>query len=270
MAFRKNVKKYARKAWKVVKKVTGDRYGRGWKQISTKGIPQMVKDINYLKQAINSEKLRFVIASSATSPIGVGQIKANAPGYFTTDITPTPSQGDGYNNRTGSSIKLHSTNMRFCFTEQNATATTLRFKIFIFKPKMDTLPATAVSEIFNANPFTGFIDYNSTRNPDYFKDYQLVRFKRVTIPMNPASLTGQVGVREARVGLKYKSHHVRWDKNTSIITGGQLIMVVFCDTGNDGAVTPTVAPYNSQTVPMQNASSGAFMMYNIEHFYYDN
>lgn len=264
------VKKYAKKAWKVVKKVTGDRYGRGWKQISTKGIPQMVKDINYLKSAINSEKLRFVVASSPTSPTGLAQINGNAPGYIALDITPTPTQGDGYNNRTGSSIKIHSSNFRFMFTEQSSTLSPLRFKIMIFEVKGNTTTtSTAMSEIFNANPFTGFIDYNSSRNPDYFKDYKLLKTAYTGLSLNPASLVGQQNVKELRFGMKFKNRHVRWDKNTSVITSGQLIMVILCNSGNWGAA-PTAAPYNAQTVPVQAASTGALENHYIEHYYYDN
>lgn len=267
--FRQFVKRAGRKAWKAVKKITGDRYGRGWKQISTKGIPQMVKDINYLKSAINSEKLRYVIAPG-TSPTGIGQINGNAGGHIALDITPTPTQGDGYSNRTGSSVKLHSSNFRFFFTEQSSTMSDLRFKIMVFKVQGNaTTAATAFSEIFNANPFTGIVDYNSSRNPDYFKDYKLIKTKYCKIPMNPASLVGQQGVKEVRFGMKYRNHHVRWDKNTAVITSGQLVMFIFCNSGNAGAV-PTSAPWNGASIPVQAISTGGLENHYIEHYYYDN
>lgn len=261
--------KYVKKAWKAIKKYTGDRYGRGWNEISTKGVSQMVKDINYLKSAINSEKLRFII-NPGTSTTALGQIAGNAPGYIAADITPTPTQGDGYNNRTGSSIKIHSSNYKFFFTEQSSTMSHLKFKIMIFRVNGNsTTTATAISEIFNANPFTGIIDYNSSRNPDYFKDYKLIKTKYADIPMNPASLVGQQGVKEIRFGMKLRNYHVRWDKNTSVITSGQLLMFIFCNSGNTGAV-PTSAPYNGASIPVQAASTGALENHYIEHYYYDN
>lgn len=270
--FRRFVKRAGRKAWKAIKKVTGDRYGRGWKQISTKGIPQMVKDINYLKSAINSEKLRFTLNTSQTAPTAIGQINGNAVGYHGQDITPTPSQGDGYNNRTGSSIKLHSSNLRFMFVEQANTMSDLRFKVMLFEVKgKPTTAATAANEIFQANPFTGIIDYNSTRNPDYYKDYKLLRIRHAKIPMNPASLVGQTGIKEIRVGMKYKSRHVRWDKNTSVVTSGQIIMFVFCDSGNCETTASTlVSPYNNTSIPVKGVLTGGLLNYYIDHFYYDN
>lgn len=268
--FKKYVKRQSRRAWKAIKKFTGDRYGRGANQIISKGIPQMVRDIKMLKSVVNSEKLRFVVASSSTSPTGLAQINGNAPGYIALDITPTPTQGDGYSNRTGSSIKLHSTNYRFMFTEQSATLSPLRFKIMIFEVMGNTTtPATAIAEIFNANPFTGFIDYNSSRNPDYFKDYKLLKTAYSGLSLNPASLVGQQNVKELRFGMKYKNRHIRWDKNTSVITSGQLIMVILCNSGNWGSA-PTASPYNSATVPVQTASTGALENHYIEHYYYDN
>lgn len=270
--FRSYVKRAGRKAWKAVKKITGDRYGRGWKQISTKGIPQMVKDINYLKSAINSEKLRYNISTSQTAPQAIGQIQGNAVGYYGFDITPNPVQGDGYNNRTGSSIKLHSSNLRFLFTEQTNAMSELRFKVMLFEVKGNTTTAvTAASEIFSANPFTGIIDYNSTRNPDYFKDYKLLRVRHCKIPMNPASIAGQIGTKEIRIGMKYKNRHVRWDKNTTVITSGQIIMFVFCDAGNCETTASTlVAPYSNTSIPVKGVLTGALMNYYIDHFYYDN
>lgn len=270
--FKKYVKRQSRRAWKAIKKFTGDRYGRGANQIISKGIPQMARDIKMLKSVINSEKLRFVLNTSQTAPETLGQIKANAIGYYAGDITPTPSQGDGYNNRTGSSIKLHSSNLRFLFQEQSATMSDLNFKVMLFEVKgKTTTPATAVSEIFNVNPFTGIIDYNSTRNPDYFKDYKLLRTRHCKIPMNPASIAGQTGIKEIRIGMKYKSRHVRWDKNTSVITSGQIVMFVFVDSGNaDPAVAPSSAPYNNTSIAVQGANTGAKMSFFIEHYYYDN
>lgn len=270
MKIKRYVKKGAKNAWKAVKKYTGDRYGRGWKQISTKGIPQMIKDINQLKAVINSEKLRYTIASSSTTPNNVAQINGNSAGHHTFDVTPQPTQGDGYNNRTGASIKIHSSNFQFLFTEQTNTMSDLRLKIVLFEVKGNsTTAATAVSEMFLANPFTGIIDYSSARNPDYFKDYRVLKTKFVKIPMNPASMTGQFAVKPIRFGMKYKNRHVRWDKNTSVITSGQMFCVIFCDVGNFGAA-PTIAPYTSATIPIQSTLTGAQLMYNIDHYYYDN
>lgn len=265
----KNWKSYAKKqvgrAWRAGKRFVKKRYLRKG------GLQNVMKDVAMLKSVINSEKLRYTIASSATSPIGVGQIAANAPGYYVADITPALTQGDGYNNRTGSSVKLHSANLRFLFTQQASTLSPLKFKIQIYKVVGNTNTTLgAVSEIFSANPFTGMIDYNSTRNPDYFKDYKLVKTAYASIPLDPASLTAQKGLKEMRFGLKFKSHHLRWDKNTSVLTNGQLIMVVFCNSGNSSGTAPTITPYTSSTVPVQDINSGGLMNYYIDHFYYDN
>lgn len=270
--FKRYVKRQSRRAWKAIKKFTGDRYGRGANQIIRKGIPQMVKDINMLKSVINSEKLRINLSSSATSPSSIGQINGNAPGYQVLDITPNPTQGDGYNNRTGSSIRLHSSNIKFMFHQQASTMSPLRFRIELYEVVGNTNTTLgAVSEIYSANPFTGMIDYNSSRNPDYFKDYKLLRTRRFTMPLDPASVSAQTMVKDVRIGMKYRSRHVRWDKNTSVVTSGQLIMVILCDTGNaSNGTAPTISPYNSATVPIQGINTGALMSYYIDHYYYDN
>lgn len=263
-------KRQGKRAWKAIKRYTGNRYGRGFNQIVKKGIPQLTKDVQLLKSVINSEKLRYTIASSATTPANVAQINGNAAGHHTIDVTPQPTQGDGYNNRTGSSIRLHSSNFQFLFTEQSNTMSDLRFKLIMFEVQGNsTTAATAISEMFLANPFTGIVDYNSARNPDYFKDYKVLKQKFVKVPMNPASLAGQFAIKPVRFGMKYKSRHVRWDKNTSVVTSGQIFIVIFCDVGNFGAAS-TTAPYTNATIPVQGTLTGAQLMYNIDHYYYDN
>lgn len=257
------VKSLAKKAWKATKRITGNRYGRGYSQIMKKGVPQMVKDINYLKSVINSEKLRLTY--NTPTPQAFGQVNGNVTAIHQFDITPNPSQGDGYNNRTGSSIKLHSTNIAFQFSQQASAISGAKFKIYIVQIIGSPEPlATTAANFFIANPFNTVVDINSSRNPDYFKNYKVLRTK--TVRLSSDSTTSMTAMKSIRLGLKYKSHHVRWDKNSNtVITAGQIVMFIVADSGNmSGSTVSTLE------VPVKATNTGAFVQYAYDHYYYDN
>ena len=75
-----------------------------------KQLPKVMKDVNIMKQMINSEKFRL---ETKVDGLGVAQLNINASGHYIVDVTPVPAQGDGYNNRQGNSIRLHSTHYDF-------------------------------------------------------------------------------------------------------------------------------------------------------------
>lgn len=249
------------KAWKVIKKVTGNRYGRGTEQILTKGIPQMVNDISYLKSVINSEKLRISVTPGGAQ--GVGQTS----GAYLYDITPYPLQGDGISNRTGSSIKLHSSSIRFQISQQANTLTPIKLKILIVEIKGPTRSdtSTILSQMFLPNPFNSLIDFNSSRNSDYMKDFRVIRQVTYTLPLDPASLTTQTVVVEKRLGLKYKNRHIKFNQNGQVIASGQLYMIMLADVGNATGTVTSVTNVITNAV-----NTGCYVNYFVDHYYYDN
>lgn len=256
------VKKIARKAWKVTKRLTGNRYGRGYSQILSKGVPQMVKDISYLKSVINSEKLRITVHNA--SPVPVSQVNANANGYYILDITPVPAQGDGVSNRTGSSLKLHSSSINLQLYQQSAAISPMKFKIFIIKVNGNPdLLTNVVGQFLVANPFNTATDYNSNRNPDFMKNFRVLRVIKTSLA--PDNLTSAVSMRELRIGLKYKNHHVRYDRNTTTVTNGQIVMLITVDSGNQSTTTASTL-----NVPVQATNTGALVNWFYDHYYYDN
>lgn len=261
MAFRKYLRKQGRRAWRAVKKFTGDRYGRGFKQLVKKGIPQMVKDVKMLKSVINSEKLRYTYTPN--SAIGVGQ----TTGAYLQDITPYPSQGDGINSRTGSSIRLHSSNIRFQISQQASTFTAIRLKVMLIQIRgpQRTDTATILSQLFLSNPFNSLIDFNSSRNPDYMRDFQILRQTTFTLPNDQASIATQTTLIDKRIGMKYKNYHVRFNQNSNTNASGQMYLLIMADVGNASGTVTT--PTNVITNAI---NTGAYVNYFVDHYYYDN
>lgn len=227
------------------------------------------KQITSLRRTLEPE-LKRVDNSNGPLQIYVGQQNVNASNYFTTDITPNSASGTGVSQHVGSQIKLVSTELRIQFLGQQNTNTPIKLVLYLIKVK--GIPASTGSEVvtkmFEANPFiysgslnAGIIDYNSTRSPDYISNYQVVMKKKMVLPMeNYAS--GNI-VRDYYFTKKFKNHLIRFQSNTGTYTSGQLILLVFADAGNTGAV-------GSLTNSVNNTSaSGCLMNYSYRHNYTD-
>ena len=110
------VKKYGRMAYKATGLVNPVKKGRV-------SLSRVIKDVGILKSMVNSEKFRL---ETKVDGLGVAQVNVNASGHYIVDVTPVPPQGDGYNNRQGNSIKLHSSHYDFFFKSKVLTLARLK------------------------------------------------------------------------------------------------------------------------------------------------
>lgn len=242
---------YNSKVWKGVRKVTGDRYGRFNSKSKTLGynIPKIVSDVKALGTMINAEKKR---QETSTGLYYVAQnLNLTSSGHSTTDLTPVISQGVTYNTRNGSSIKLHSTVMKFQMIQQANQVTDMRVKIYIFKTT--GIPsAFNIANFLDVNPFNNRYDFNSSRNIDKMPQFKILQVKNVKIKGDAvANVPNQI---EFMIAWKHKGDsHIRYDKDTNVVTKGQIYMVMVADNGDYG--TP---------------NSGVTVQHTLRHFYYDN
>lgn len=263
---RKTLKRaYNSKIGKKIRKITGDRYGRGAKQLLIKGVPQLTRDVLMLKKMVNAEKKRIVQNNGGYT---VGQCSVNGQGFLAFEVTPVMSQGNTNSTRNGSSIKLNSSYMKLQFLHQSNTTQPIRLKCYLISvPGLPTTNITGfINNMFSANPFiTGgtIRDYNSQPNPDFFRQYRIIRKTSVYLP--PDNYSGAMSIKDVAIPVKFRNHHVRFNGDTDTITAGQLIFLVMADSGNMGGTTSTLG-----NIPVTGASTGAILNYNIIHYYYDN
>lgn len=254
--FKRFVKKAVRKVGQAAKK----RYVKGNKV----NLSQVVSDVALVKRMLNAEKksIQSVVLGTA-----FGQVSANASGFYSADVTPIPSQGVGFQQRNGQSIKICSWHMTAQVIQQSAASSAINFKMFIYKIMGDpeTSASTFVTEQFQTNAFVGgggsIVDYNSMINPNRFSEAKLVYFKNFRIA--PDNFSNQTGFRTISCGGKI-NHHIRYDGDTNTVTQGQLIMVILADSGNIGAVSTL------SNVPITAINTGCALNYNLKWYYYDN
>lgn len=257
-------KKFSRKFYKATGYKNPFKKGRLSTSRITRQLPKLAADINILKSMINSEKKRITVANNN---LGIGQVANNNSGHFLLDITPNPTQGSGFNQKTGSSIKLHATHFDFQFSGQTNTVSGIKIRIDIIK--VIGQPFSTVSDILGKfvvpNSFlSGSIyDINSNRDPDYFRNFRILKTKYVYL--QPDQTTGDIVVKQCSLGLKYKNHHVRNNDNDPTLSQGQILLMIRADRGNSGGSVSTITG-----IPITQAATGATFAYEYTHYFYDN
>lgn len=256
-------KAYNSKAGKAVRKFTGDRYGRGYKQILSKGVPQLVKDVRMLKNMVNAEKK---LVETSPSEFRIGQCNANTYGYAGFDITPIVSQGDTRSSRNGASIKLNSTIIRMQIKQQAFTHTVVRViaEVWLVKSQTISSATTIIPQLFVPDAISGVIDFNSARNPDYFTDFKRIAVRNVYLPAdNYASMTNRF--KDLQMNLSTK-HHIRYDGDTNTVLNGQMWITFRADTGNTNDSTASTLT----KIVNQGVQTGVLANMFVRQYYYDN
>lgn len=170
-------------------------------------------------------------------------------GFLAVDITPTPSNGTGVNQRVGEEIHLTGAQLRLQFKHQASTAVPIRFKVYIVKTIGAPMATSAFSSQFLLQDLlSGATDYNSRRNPSYMRNFKVVCTRKVYMPGD--NYGGQnTFVADRAINLKL-NHNVEISNGTTIVTGGQLFALIVADNGN-------CDPLNSSSVAFPQVANPA-------------
>lgn len=226
--------------------------------------------------------------NALTQPTAIGQQFASSAvfgvttigGWMSMDITPYPSESNGFGGREGSQINLVSSYMQFKFAQMGTnTLTPIKIRMVIVKvlgaPQDSSAALTqfflnsALPNGTAINNNTGIIDYNSNISPDQRHQYQVLYNKTTTLYQD--NIDAGLQVKQHVIKMKYnrgKGHKVRFVQNTNSVSSGQLLMFVTCDAGN---INDTYAFTGNGFGTLTNnlASSGATMNFNICHYFTD-
>jgi len=258
MPLRRYVKRTAKKVARVAKR----RYFKG-KGYSRPNLSTMVRDLALVKRSLNVEKKH--IQSVISSNIDIGQTNANLnTGFSCVDITPVITQGVGYDQMTGNSVKLVSMALSLQIKQQSGTAHPMKVRMVIVKTRGTPVSAgTFGLNFYDINPITGLTDYNSERNTNYFRDYTVIKTK--TLYLQPDPTSGEIMLNNYKVIMKM-NHHLKYNQNTTTLTDGQLLVGFFCDSGNKSTTTASTLA----NIPVLKINSGATIQYFTKYYYVDN
>lgn len=265
---------WLRRGAKRVYKAASKRYAPGGKL----DVQKIQSDINYVKSIattayglLNTEKKRNELNFYGRN---VGQVNGTASGHDTFEITPAPSQGNGYGNRTGGSISFRSSYIACQVIQQPFNQQPMRLMVrLIMTTNGDAFDATEFlqyNRFLYATNSVAIYDSLCDRDPDFFRKYKVIRQKMVTLKADAtenATNGYNYVVNNFKMLLNFGKygHHVRFDNNTSTSTGKRFFILVTADTGNIAATDSTL-----NNIGQYKASTGATTNWIINNYYIDN
>lgn len=258
-------KSYPRRLLNKAKKVAKKRY------LTKKGLPKvstMVKDIRYLKRALNVEK-KYVDMPELSHKVGqlsATSVSAYTYGYKIHDITPEVSQSLLVSGRSGNSVKLVGASIRVQLYHNLDQISKNQAFIDIYKvdqPK--TVNDTTAREIFDRNLFysTPIIDSSCFRNPNYMSVYKKIATRKITIPAD--SEAADKGIVYLNINLKL-NQHLRFNDTTAVPANCQYLMVYRATNGNISGFTYA----GSDALPTVGANTGYIANTISRWWYVDN
>lgn len=258
---RGEIRKVYNKVVKAAKKRYVTKTGKGLR------MNQLLKDVDYLKGLINTEKKSYTQSSSGA---GLGQVNGNSSGHNLFDLTPVISQGTGYQQRVGNSVKWTSGHMQFLFQTQSAVTKPQDVEIHIVK--VVGQPFSTMSDVMGKyisnNPFINdqtVYDTMCARETDYFKNFRLIRKIRFTLKPD---FSGERVTKDLNLGFKLKDHHIKWSADTATVSEGQIFCLIIASNGNVSTTTANTSA--SGGVITQAINTGIDFKYNYTQYFIDN
>jgi len=246
--FPKKMKKYAKQSRPYIKKTLKARYMyKGGANVN-----QIAKDVMMLKHLVNVEKKR--VDRTISTAVNFAQYAtAGVTGAYSAVITPIIAEGVTGQTRNGLSVKLVSACLDIQFGQQANQAANLKIKWYlVMRPDnaQNITSTTAIAEFLEPNPFSGVIDYWSSRDPEYFTGFRLI--KSGTVNLLADQTTGVNTFKQIKVPLKF-NHHLKYNTDSSTITTkNQFYLFAVASAGDTGA------------------NQGASIIYNVRWYYTDN
>lgn len=245
MALKSKARNYAKKAIRGGKNFARKVGKNIRKRYSGKSaIPNLLKDVTMLKHLVNIEKKRSDITLS-TATAFAQTFGASTSGAYAAIISPTILEGVTQGQRIGLSVKCVSACLDIQFVQQSSTVNNLKCKWWIVcKPDNgpSTAASTAIANFFEPNPISGVVDFYSSRDPEYFTSFKVIRSGVVTLSSD--SITGASAVIQKKFPLKL-NHHLKYNTDASTTTTkNQFYLFVTCSGGDLSAATGGTIQYN--------------------------
>nr|UOF82787.1 capsid protein [Cressdnaviricota sp.] len=251
MAFIKKAGRFAKKAkvgktWKKARGAIKKRYGRPG------GRSKLAQDVAMLKAIVNVEKKRKDFTQVSVLPVGALN-GVGVSGAQCINISPLIAQGVTQGTRNGNSLKLTSACFDIQFAQQTSTVNDLKVRwVIICRPDNGaTYSASTVQDTFyEPNPFSSVVDYYSSRDPEYFTDFRVI--KQGVVDLKQDQVTSGQSIIQKKIPLRL-NHHQKYNTDASTATVKNAFFLLVTCSGGDIAL-----------------STGVSFAYNVRWYYTDN
>lgn len=259
--------KFVKRVTQNPKKAFKKRYGIGKnRQVKTATI---AKDVMKLMAMVNAEKKINTIGPNASS---VAQAAVNLTGALCLDVTPMMAEGADQFQRNGISLKLHTQLWQIQLFQQSGALSGNTYTFELWQNKGPTMAQTTLlTSVYEPSVFSGIIDMTSSRNPDHFNDFSLIkRYKR---RLSDPAYAGDVVNATFKIPIKFnngKGHHIRYTGTGSTnyltdVQAGQLFIICRADNGNSSTSAASTLP-----IAVTAIRTGITMNWAVKTWFYDN
>lgn len=239
----------------------------------TKGMGNLIKDVEMIKSRLNVEKKHNEVD---VSTFNIGQVDVNADGYGIQDVTPFMSRGTTSSQRIGDSLKLTGMSFPISFTGQQQCLGGRRVRITLLRvTSADNGVSTtgAISQVWDQNPLTGVLDYNAPRRYRNSKTDGITVVRSMTCYIKAPSVDANGSLQDSEANVKTIRFSVkadqllRFDENVhpSLPVGIKYFLVFQCDSGNRGTGTTSTLD-----VPVKSGSTGLTVRLAQRFWWVDN
>jgi hypothetical protein len=242
----------------------------------TKGMGNLIKDVEMIKSRLNVEKKHKEVDVSTFT---VGQVFADTDGAQCVDITPEISRGTNFNERIGNSLKMTGITMPMNITQQAYCLGDRKLRITLLRVQSaDNGVSTqeALEQVWEVNRLVGLgvRDFNAPRRYRNSKqDGITVVRSQVVYLKGPQLDNGSIGISEQERNVKTMRFNVklndvlRFDESWSATkpAGIRYYLVFQADAGNHDTVN-----VSTLDVPVKVDNSGMTVRLGQRYWYVDN
>lgn len=244
----------------------------------TKALKRIASQVKSLTSQVNAEKKHFgpvIMADldgASTIPFGLTNGTNADGGGSIIDLRPVIAEGTGRDERIGNSVKLHSMCLKIVVAGQSAQSMNSKMTFEIYKvngnrPYEGTNRGFNIlgKDLFKPDPLTLLFPPDATRNPNYFKQFSLVRRITKYTPQDNGGTSNFVS--SFKIPLKFKNYHLRWDDVGNQLT--QMVLVIRANNGNRSVATASLV--GQAALGLNTAVNTGFVCNVIaDYYYYDN
>lgn len=270
MGFGKSIKKTYMKAKKTAYGERGVK-GRYYRVGAVKGLQNLAKDVEMIKNRLNVEKKHKDVDVTTSS---IGQVNQNLDGVLALDVTPSVDQGTGEQQRVGNSLKLTGMTFPMSFTQQINCMGDRKVRVSLLRVRSSdngVTPTEALQEVWETNPLNGLRDFNAPRAYRNSKNDGIAIIRQQTyyvkgpeIGSPGNNVDAERNVKTCRLSLKLEDI-LRFDEDGhSSPDGIRYILIFQCNAGNLSSLASTT------DVPVTDGSTGLVLRLGQRNWWVDN
>jgi hypothetical protein len=225
----------------------------------TKGMSNLIKDVEMIKGRLNVEKKH---KETDVSTFTLGQVNGNVEGSEVKDITPLITGGIDSDERIGRSLKLTGLSFPISFTQQAKCLGDRKVRITLLRVRSadgGVSGQEARDTVWDANPLTTMRDYDCPRSYRNSKNDGITIVRSMTCyvkgpQLNDATSAGAAiadyerQIKNVRFSVKLEDV-LRYGNETDTIPEGIKYYLVFqCNAGNQAGTTTSTKDVAVKTV----------------------